>query len=213
MNLNKYLNTNKGAQIELILFCLLSLSTLSMFVVAPFLYGIAITSIIARNIEWSEIGFNFRDFTLKKIAIGIGLAFLYHFADTYLIEPAISKFSNASLPAVFDMKGNIYKLIFGIIISWTAAAFFEELLFRGYLINRLIDVFGENKLTKGILVLISGIIFGFAHYYQGLNGAIAAGAIGIFQSTVFLLDDKKLTIPVITHGVFDTIGFSLLFIG
>lgn len=111
------------------------------------------------------------------------------------------------------MKGDINKLIIGIFISWTTAAFFEEILFRGYLINRLTDLFGEHNITKGILVLISGFIFDFVHYYQGLNGAIAAGIIGVFRSTIFFLDKKKVTLPINIYGVFDTIGFTLLFIG
>ena len=72
---------------------------------------------------------------------------------------------------------------------------------------------GENIVTKTIITLLTGIAFGFVHSYQGLHGAISAGFIGIFQATVCFLDGKKLTIPIIAHGTFDTIGFTRLFIG
>ncbi|MEP7255964.1 MAG: CPBP family intramembrane glutamic endopeptidase [Ferruginibacter sp.] len=111
------------------------------------------------------------------------------------------------------MKGNVLKFLIGLLLSWTTAAFFEEILFRGYLISRLIDLMGENIVTKIIIVLFTGIAFGFVHSYQGLNGAISAGVIGVFQAIVYFLNGKKLTIPIIAHGAFDSIGFTLLFIG
>ncbi len=188
-------------------------SPLSMMITAPILIAIAIISLELRKTEWKEIGFSFKDFNIKKIGLGIVIAVLYHFTHQYLIDPVISRFAPPGLPEIFSMKGNLTKLLIGLLISWTTAAFFEELLFRGYLISRLTDLMGENLISKMIIVLLGGIAFGFVHAYQGLNGAISAGVIGVFQSIVFFLDDKKLTIPIIAHGAFDTIGFTMLFIG
>jgi membrane protease YdiL (CAAX protease family) len=213
MNLKEILKTKKGTAVELLIFFIVALSTLPMFLSAVILFPLAFTSLGIRNIEWKQIGFDFKDFGIKKIGIGIAVAVLYHYADEYLIDPVASKFAPPGLPEIFSMKGNVNKLIIGLILSWTTAAFLEEILFRGYLLNRLTDLIGETFLTRIIIVLLTGIAFGFVHSYQGLNGAISAGFIGVFQAAVCFLNRKKLTIPIIAHGAFDTIGFTLLFIG
>ena len=213
MNLKELLKTKKAAGIELLLFFIVALSTLPMMVQVPILIAIAIISLEVRKTEWKEIGFDFKDFKIKKICLGIAVAVLYHFADQYLIDPIVSKFAPPGLPEIFSMKGNVSKLLIGLLLSWTTAAFFEEILFRGYLITRLIDLMGENIVAKTMIILLTGIAFGFVHSYQGLNGAISAGVIGVFQAIVYFLNGKKLTIPIIAHGAFDTIGFTMLFIG
>jgi membrane protease YdiL (CAAX protease family) len=213
MCFKEFLQTKKGASIELLLFLIIAVSVTSMLGSGLILYPLALTSLGIRKIEWKEIGFSFKDFTIKNILLGIGVAILYHYADQYLVDPIASKFAPPGLPEIFNMKGNVSKLTIGLILSWTTAAFLEEIVFRGYLINRFIDLIGETLLTKIIIVLLTGIAFGFVHSYQGLNGAISAGFIGVFQAIVYFINNKKLTIPIIAHGTYDTIGFTLLFMG
>jgi membrane protease YdiL (CAAX protease family) len=213
MSLKEFLKTKKGTGIELFLFFTVALSTLPLMLQASILVPIAIISLELRKTEWKEIGFSIKDFTIKKIFLGMAVAVLYSFADQYLISPVISKFTSSGLPEIFSMKGNVTKLLIGLLVSWTTAAFFEELLFRGYLINRLIDLTGESLLTKIIIALLSGIAFAFVHAYQGLQGAVFAGFFGVFQAIIYFIDDKKVTIPIIAHGTFDSIGFISMFIG
>ncbi len=213
MSLREFLNTKTGTAVELLCFFIVAVSPLPVVVSAMILIPIAIISLEVRKTEWKEIGFDFKDFKIRKIALGITLAVLYYFANQYLFHPIISKFAQPGLPEIFSMKGDVAKYLIGLLISWTTAAFVEELLFRGYLISRMIDLMGENIVTKIIIILLTGIVFGFVHSYQGLYGAISTAIIGVFQGTVFFLDGKKLTIPIIAHGAFDTIGFTMLFIG
>ena len=98
-------------------------------------------------------------------------------------------------------------------MTWTIAAFGEEIIFRGYLINRLTDLIGESLPAKILIVILAGLAFGSVHYYQGIHGVISAGIIGMFQSVIYLTDNKKLVIPIIAHGVYDSIGFIILFLG
>ncbi len=213
MYFKEFLQTKKGASIELLLFLIIAVSMTSMLGSGLILYPLALTSLGIRKIEWKEIGFSFKDFTIKKILLGIGVAILYHYADQYLVDPIASRFAAPGLPEIFSMKGNVSKLIIGLTLSWTTAAFLEEIVFRGYLINRFIDLIGETLLTKIVIVVLTGVAFGFVHSYQGLNGAISAGFIGVFQATVYFINNKKLTIPIIAHGTFDTIPFTSMFIG
>ena len=210
MQLKTFLETKLGVAIELLLFFAVALSTFQLGIVIPILVVIAIGSLKIRKLKYRELGFIKTDFKLKNILLGIGVAFFY-FGLFYFIDPFLSRFTNGSLPEVFDIKEDIPKLIIGLIVTWTVAAFGEEILFRGYLIRRLIDLIGESFPAKVLTVILVGAAFGFVHYYQGTHGVVVAGIIGMFQSVIYLTHQKKLVIPIIAHGTFDTIGFATLF--
>lgn len=213
MRVKDFLQTKKGASIEILFFLIVAISMTSVLGSGLILYPLALTSLGIRKIEWHQIGLIAKDFNIKKIGLGIGIAIVYHYADLYFVDPIMSKFSNSSLPEIFSMKGDVTKLVIGLTLSWTTAAFLEEIVFRGYLINRFIDLIGDSLGAKILIVLITGITFGFVHSYQGLSGAISAGFIGLLQAIVYFIFKNKLTIPIIAHGTYDTIGFTLLFIG
>jgi uncharacterized protein len=62
------------------------------------------------------------------------------------------------------------------------AGFCEEFLYRGYLLNLAASA------TKSIWLglLISSILFGFAHLYQGRKGVIGTSIIGLVFGLIFL---------------------------
>lgn len=207
-----FLQTKSGTALELLLFFAVAMSTLQLGIIIPVLVVLVIGSMKIRKIKYINLGFSKTDFTAKNIFMGIMTAFFYFILFQYFIDPLISQIAPENLPAIFMMKGNIPKLILGLIASWTIAAFFEEIIFRGYLINRLIDLFGERFPSNILVVLMAGIAFGFMHCYQAIHGVILAGLIGIFQSSIYFAVKKKLAIPIIAHGTFDSIGFVLLFL-
>lgn len=212
MQLNKFLQTKQGTALELIVFFSAALSTRQVGIIIPVLVILSIGSIKVRNIKYSDIGFFKTDFRFRKIVQGMALGFLYFVLFHYFIDPLISQFTIGETPSIFKIKGNPLELIFWLIISWTIAAFGEELIFRGYLITRLTDLFGRSTGAEIIIVILAGTSFGFVHFYQGIHGAISAGIFGMFQSLIYLISRRKLVIPVISHGIFDTLGFIDLFI-
>jgi membrane protease YdiL (CAAX protease family) len=100
-----------------------------------------------------------------------------------------------------------------IALIWILAAFGEELVYRGYLMNRVADL-GRGTGTAWVtsLILISAI-FGLSHYSQGLTGIIEEGSDGLILGLIYLACRRNLAIPIVTHGVCDTIDIILLFLG
>lgn len=85
--------------------------------------------------------------------------------------------------------GSIRKLIpttsaerFALIPLAFTAGFCEEFLYRGYLLNLAASV--TKSLWLGLL--ISSILFGFAHLYQGRKGVIGTSIGGLLFGLVFL---------------------------
>ena len=64
------------------------------------------------------------------------------------------------------LTGNIKMTLLFIALSWTLAAFGEELFWRGYLMTRVADIFGRARAAWIVsLVIVSGV-FGLAHGYR-----------------------------------------------
>ena len=76
----------------------------------------------------------------------------------------------------------------------------EETLFRGFLLHYLHAFPWSLNLTLALLV--SAIIFGLQHLYQGVAEAIQSGVIGLLMGVLFLLTGNLLT-PMIVHAALD----------
>ena len=111
------------------------------------------------------------------------------------------------------IQGNIVNFIILMIIAWTLAAIMEELVYRGYLMNRFTDLFGSNKLGWGLSIFITAALFGLAHFYQGISGVIVIFFYGVVSGVFYLFSKKNLWPVMFFHGVFDTIGITLLYLG
>lgn len=113
-----------------------------------------------------------------------------------------------------DVRGNLPMLMLWLGIVWTAAAFGEEMFFRGFLIGRTQALCAGLPLASVFAVLIPALLFGLGHaYYQGLRGLITTAAIGIAFGSAFLVLKRNLWPIVLVHGVVDTINFITLYNG
>jgi membrane protease YdiL (CAAX protease family) len=79
--------------------------------------------------------------------------------------------------------------------------------------NRVADL-GKGSRTAWVLSLIlTSAVFGLAHYQQGLTGIIEEGSDGLILGVIYLVFRRNLAVPIVAHGVCDTIDIVLLFLG
>jgi membrane protease YdiL (CAAX protease family) len=76
----------------------------------------------------------------------------------------------------------------------------EETLYRGFLLHYLHVFPGTLSLT--VALLLSSIIFGFCHLYQGISGAMASTLVGFLFGLLFVLTGN-LFLPMILHAAMD----------
>ena len=111
-----------------------------------------------------------------------------------------------------EVAGSLPHYLLWLAIVWTAAAFGEEMFFRGYLITRLQLLFPGGWAGSVLAVVIPALIFGYGHfYYQGWRGAIVTCAIGLAFGAMFLLFKRNLWPLILLHGVIDTLTFTAIF--
>jgi membrane protease YdiL (CAAX protease family) len=181
----------------------------------PYLLLLAWISLRLRRVQWEQIGFTkYRSWAttlLLGIAYGVGLELFDLFGKQPLLTRLLGKPPDLSNFAA--VRGNLKFALVAIVLIWILAAFGEELVYRGYLMNRVADL-GRGTSTAWIvsLFLISAL-FGFSHYQQGLTGIIEEGSDGLILGLVYLAFRRNLAIPIVAHGVCDTIDIALLFLG
>ena len=76
----------------------------------------------------------------------------------------------------------------------------EEALFRGFLLHYLHTSPWQLSLTLALLV--SSLIFGFQHLYQGAQGVIVSAILGALFGLLFLLSGSLL-LPMLLHAALD----------
>ena len=151
----------------------------------------------------------------KSILVGFFLGIIIELFATYFTTPLFSHFfgTQPNMNHFQMIKGNFIFLIFFIFLSWILAAFGEEICFRGFLMNRIANLFGQNKFAWTFSLILSSVLFGWSHTEQGITGWIQEGLSGLFLGVIFLVSGKNLTIPIITHGVSNTLAFVLIYLG
>lgn len=166
--------------------------------------------------NFKSIGFKVGRFPLwKSIAFGTIFGIILELFATYVTTPLLSKSLGAEpdLTNFQGIEGNFKLLILYILISWIIAAFGEEICFRGFLMDRFAKLFGNSKSAWILGLFFSSIIFGLGHTEQGLTGWIQEGLSGLFLGIMFLSSEKNLTIPIVSHGVSNTLAFILIYFG
>jgi membrane protease YdiL (CAAX protease family) len=163
-----------------------------------------------RGSTWSDFGMARPKSWGRTILLGVGvtLGFMVAFILlTSLIEPAFPD-SQTDISRFAFMHGDLPNLILNLIAVWFTAGVFEELVWRGYLMNRLVDLQGkETKLAWVISLVGSAIIFGLGHTYQGLGGVLRVTTAGLLFGAAFLTVRRNLWPVIIAHAIVDTIGF------
>jgi membrane protease YdiL (CAAX protease family) len=145
------------------------------------------------------------------------VAFAVAVALTTIAGPAIGLEFLTEIPAEVegrwgDVAGNLPNYLLWLGIVWTAAAFGEEMFFRGYLITRLQLLFRGGWLGAALAVAVSALIFGYGHlYYQGWRGAVVTCGIGLAFGSMFLLFKRSLWPLILLHGIIDTLTFTAIF--
>lgn len=97
-------------------------------------------------------------------------------------------------------------------VAWLGAGLGEELLWRGFMLDRLSHLRGIGG-SMPVALVVQAVIFGLAHLYQGWGGVILTGLIGLLMGWVRLRMKGSIWAAVFAHAAVDTIMLSLGYAG
>lgn len=181
----------------------------------PWLLALGWVSLYVRKIGWRGVGLTKYRSWAATLGIGLGCGVLLELFELFVSQPILVRLlgKKADLSQFHDLTGNLKMTALYILLAWIVAAFGEEMIYRGYLMNRVADLLNRTR-TAWIVSLIGvHIVFGLAHSYQGLTGVIDEGLMGALLAVIYLRTGRNLAVPIVAHGVQDSIDLILIFCG
>lgn len=178
--------------------------------------GFASWRLRASGMSWSDLGFRKPESWLKTLLLSgcvFGAIILAGVIGSGIAELFFDKAYVAN--RFGDLKGDVpmFALWFGLI--WTHGSFFEEMLFRAFIINRFQCFLGGEMWSTVLSIVLAALFFGYRHaYYQGPYGFVVTGFIGLALGGIYVWFGKNNLIPqILAHGYMNTISFTMRFLG
>jgi membrane protease YdiL (CAAX protease family) len=151
----------------------------------------------------------------RAIAVGVVAGVLMELLAVYITTPLISGYFGVEpdYSQLSEIRGNLLLLIIFLALSWTLAAFGEEICFRGFLMKRVAQLLGDGHAAWIAALVLSSVLFGWGHTEQGVSGWIQEGLSGLLLGILFLATKRNLAVPIVAHGISNTLAFVLIYLG
>jgi CAAX protease family protein len=179
----------------------------------PFIFLLGWVSLRLRGLGWRSVGLRKPASWRRTILIGIFAGIVLQSLSTFVTEPLIKLVTHrpTDLSSFTNLIGNGQLLVIYLLLNWTLAAFGEELVYRGYIINRMADLGDRTRLAWAISFLAVSCLFGLGHFYQGPTGVIDTAVTSLILGGLYFYSGRNLWMPIITHGFSNTLGFLMIF--
>lgn len=177
-------------------------------------------SIIWRGDNWESIGLGVKTPTISEVfwvflkAIPILLLAVAGFLlGSIIMFNIVGTPDGADMTQYNYMQDNLPMLLFSLAGAYVVSSFGEEVVYRGFLITRLQAIFGvSGKMAVFAALILSSIIFGFAHFEWGATGIIQTIGMGLALGSAFLFLKRRLWPLIIAHACMDTVLFVQLYL-
>ncbi len=132
---------------------------------------------------------------------------------TFVTTPALSWLTGAppDLSSFRSVVGNARALLFFLVLNWTLFAIGEELAFRGYVMNLFAAALGKSRWRWIVSLVVTSALFGWGHGNQGITGIAQETLSGLLLGAVYLGCGRNLAMPIIAHGVSNTLALVLIY--
>lgn len=152
-----------------------------------------------RGRHWRDYGMNAR-LTWWKV---LGLAVLGFIAIVAVMQfaliPVIYRLDTTppNVSHLLAVRGNTAGYITVLVGVWLTAAFGEEMLFRGFIMNEMTGAFGGTCGAWWVSAAMIAVFFGLGHAYQRLSGILITGSIGLMLNVLYLLVRRNLWVLIL----------------
>jgi membrane protease YdiL (CAAX protease family) len=159
---------------------------------------------------WREIGYVRPRSWVGAVAAGIVFGSAFKFLMKAIVMPLLG--ADPINQAYHYLSGNTAALPGAIYAMIVVAGFGEETLFRGYMFERLGKLFGSGVWAKALIVLLTSVLFGLAHYaVQGLAGVEQATITGLVFGAIFAITGR-IFLPMVAHTAFDLTALAIIYL-
>jgi len=181
----------------------------------PYLFFLAWASLRLRGMRWKEIGFERTRNWGRAFGVGIAVGLAMEVLELFVTQPLLARWIG-KMPDLSDfanLVGNVKLLLIYLALVWVLGALGEELVYRGYLMNRIAGLFRNTRAAWTVSLVAVSVAFGCAHIDQGSTGMVENILNGLLLGGLYLACGKNLAVPVIAHAFSDTLDFLLIYFG
>lgn len=201
------------AALELIALLCVPALALPVPAAAPLLAAAAV-SLWLRGKGFGDVGLAATTDSWAIFATGLVLGALALAAAAWLLGPAVQKIASKQVEFNYlpPVRGNAAVLVQAVILAWAAAAA-AEMVFRGYLLDRLT---GDLGLSNAWAIALSSALYGWAvaaGQGPGLGPRFAGGLVmGAGYGALYLAGRRNLVLPIAFHGAFESGNLLLMYL-
>jgi membrane protease YdiL (CAAX protease family) len=188
---------------------------LILFSKTPYLLALGWLSMRLRGQRWRDIGLSFPSNWRRLLSIGVAAGIAMELLELFATQPLLVALTGKypDLSDFHSLIGNVRLLLLIVAGSWIIAGVGEELVWRGYILNRVADLLGRSRLGWAMSIGIVSVLFGLAHSYQVWTGIIENSIDGALLALLYIACGRNLIAPIVAHGVTDSIDSLIIFSG
>ncbi len=163
----------------------------------------------ANDLRFRDIGLDAKREWLPSLVLGPTLGVVVKVASIPIAVLAYTLGAGAEEPSM-AMEGVVGAL--AAILGGALAGVHEEIAFRGYIRLRLAAIL-RDPVPEGSLWrtgLVSSLVFGSLHGYQGWVGIITTAAVGLMFFAIATHKRLGLLHAILAHAMFNAIAFAFL---
>jgi uncharacterized protein len=167
--------------------------------------------LIARAGErWRDYGLR-RPASWRRLILQSAALFVTVWLAARYVVPRLAHIFGASAsPSMLDtIGGNEVAFLAWLAIAWGVGGFIEELLFRGFLLNRVEAFVGAHaggRVAAVVAVCAQAVVFGALHLYQGSFGFVFAALFALIYGVAYRLFGRDLWPLILVHGSWNTVA-------
>jgi CAAX protease family protein len=181
---------------------------LDNMVVVPVGAALALLWVWLSRTPWREIGYVRPANWAVTLVAGLAFGIAFKFLMKALVMPLLG--ADPVNRTYHFLAGN-RAILPAAIWAMVVAGFAEETVFRGYLFERFGKLLGAGVGAKSVMVLLTSVWFGVAHYAnQGVPGVEQATITGLVFGTIFAVTGR-IWMPMIAHAAFDLTALALIY--
>ena len=122
----------------------------------PYLFLLGFISLRLRGLRWKDVGFARPRSWAIAIGVGVFAGICMEAIELWITQPVIARLTGKmpDFSDFADIAGNWKMLLFWLALIWLLGALGEEIVYRGYLMNRVAGLF-RNTRAAWIISLVS----------------------------------------------------------
>jgi membrane protease YdiL (CAAX protease family) len=165
--------------------------------------------------SFTSIGFRFADLKWRAFYTGGAIGVLYALFHFYLLGPFITHigFKHANLSDFAYLKHHFVKYLLLVLLASVLVIPYEEIAFRGFILNRLKNIFGDKGSVFSASGLVASLLFALYHWQEGTGAVIAIFVFALVITIVYRYFKSNLWYAIFFHIGYDIFMLTMILLG